>query len=68
MLHSGGENALTLLFSCQVTILFDYSDILAVNIKKADMLANIGDQYSKSIHDTVVCFDNSIAYSTANIK
>gem|GEM_PF-3172215 len=68
MLHSGGEDALTLPFSCQVTILFNYSDILAVNEKKADMLANIGDQYSKFIHDTVVCFDNSIAYTPANIK
>lgn len=44
------------------------SDILAINIKKADMLANIGVQFPKSIYDTVVCFDNSIAYSTANVK
>ena len=44
------------------------SKILAIDIKKADMLANIGDQYSKFIHDTVVCFDNSIAYTTANVK
>lgn len=44
------------------------SDILAINIKKADVLANIGVQFPKSIYETVVCFDNSIAYSTANVK
>lgn len=44
------------------------SDILAINTKKADMLANIGVQFPKSMYDTVVCFDNSIAYSTANVK
>ena len=32
------------------------------------MLANIGVQFPKSIYDTVVCFDNSIAYSLENVK
>lgn len=44
------------------------SDILAINIKKADVFANIGVQFPKSIHDTVVCFDDSIAYTTVNVK
>lgn len=43
-------------------------DILAIDIKKANLTANIGDQYSKSISGSVVCFDNSIAYTTANVK
>lgn len=41
--------------------------LMAIN-KKADMLANIGVQFSKSMYDTVVCFDNSIAYSAENVK
>ena len=44
------------------------SDILAINIKKANLTANIGDQYSKSISGSVVCFDDSIAYTTANVN
>lgn len=44
------------------------ADIMAINIKKADMLANIGVRFPKSIYDTVVCFDDSIAYTTANVK
>ena len=44
------------------------SNILAINIKKADMLADIGVQFPKSIYDTVNCFDNSIAYTTKNVN
>ncbi len=44
------------------------SDILAINIKKADMFADIGVQFPKSIHDTVVCYDDSIAYTLKNVK
>lgn len=49
-------------------LLNNMSKILAVNIKKADMFANIGNQYSKSIYDTVNCFDDSIAYTIKNVK
>lgn len=43
------------------------SDILAVNIEKAEKLyRDIGFQLPKL--DTVLCFDNSIAYSTQNVK
>ena len=44
------------------------ADILAVNIKKADMLADLGVQFSQSIRDTVIRFDNSIAYSLDNVN
>lgn len=44
------------------------SDILAINIKKANLTVNIGDQYSKSISGSVVCFDDSIAYTTVNVN
>lgn len=44
------------------------SDILAVNKEKAGMLADTRDQYSQSIYDTVTRYDDSIAYTTANVK
>lgn len=44
------------------------SDILAINKEKVDMLADTRDQYSQSINETVTYFDNSIAYTTANVK
>ncbi len=37
-------------------------------IKKADMLADIGVQFSKSIHDTVTCYDDSITYTLENVN
>ena len=43
------------------------NDILAVNIEKADKLyRDIGHQLPKL--NTVICFDNSIAYTTKNVK
>ena len=36
--------------------------------KKADVLANIGVQFPKSICDTVVCFNDIIAYFKENVK
>lgn len=44
------------------------SNILAVNKEKAGMLADTRDQYSQSIYDTVTRYDDSIAYTTANVK
>lgn len=44
------------------------SDILAINIKKANLTANTGAQYSKSISGSVVCFDDRIAYTTAYVN
>ncbi len=43
-------------------------DILAVNTKKADMLADTEVQFLQSINEAVIRFDNSIAYSTQNVK
>lgn len=43
--------------------------ILAVNIEKADILSvDIGYQLSKSILGSIICYDNSIAYTTANVN
>lgn len=44
------------------------NNILAINIKKADMLADRGVQFSKSIYDTVNCYDDSISYTIENVK
>lgn len=43
-------------------------DILSMNIEKTGVLADIGVQFPKSIYDTVTCYDNSISYSTENVK
>ncbi len=44
------------------------SKIIAINTKKADMLADKENQYFQSINDTVIRFDNSIAYTMKNVK
>lgn len=44
------------------------SDILAINKEKVDLFADTRDQYSQSINDTVTYFDDSIAYTTDNVK
>ena len=44
------------------------SDVLAANKEKVGMLADTRDQYSQSISDTVTYYDDSIAYTTANVK
>ena len=44
------------------------SEILAINTKKVGVLANTGVQFSQFINDTVTYYDDSIAYSTANVK
>ena len=43
-------------------------DILAINTKKENFLADTGVQFPKSISETVVLFDDSIAYFTGNVK
>lgn len=44
------------------------SDILAINTKKADMLADTEVQFFQSINDAVIRYDDSIAYTTQNVK
>ncbi len=43
-------------------------NILAINIEKAYLLADTENQYLQSISETVVRFDNSIAYTLDNVK
>lgn len=43
-------------------------NILAVNKEKAYLLADTENQYLQSINETVVRFDNTIAYSMENVK
>ena len=43
-------------------------DVFAINTEKADAFANIGVQFPKFRYDTVICFDNSIAYTMENVK
>ena len=43
-------------------------DVIAINTKKASLLADTENQYLQSINETVARFDDSIAYTTANVK
>lgn len=44
------------------------TDIIAINIEKAGMLADTEVQFFQSIYDTVARYDGSIAYSTQNVE
>ncbi len=44
------------------------ADILAINIKKAGLLADTEVQFLQSINETVARYDDSISYSMQNVK
>lgn len=44
------------------------SGAVRVQHRKANLTVNIGNQFSKSISGSVVCFDNGITYTTVNVN